>query len=179
MKMGNPFNLKTLLFTLAAVLLLTLVMYPIVRPVQERLKGVELSLADANHLIPVKVQLGGEYEWKLFGEDRLVLNLETEGNLDTELQLRSAPSDLQMGVVYGKAGLEGELVSRYKLWGDLCYSPFEKRGELVILYSIGSNEWTQETGRCLVVPATDRESALLILEKYDREAYAAFAGDTE
>lgn len=179
MKKDNHLNLKILLSFLVSSLIIILVMYPIVLPVEESLEGVELSLADENYLLPVKVKLSGEYEWKLFGEDRLALWLQTEGNLNTELILGFAVSDLQQGVSYGKVGLDGAQVSSYMLWGNLRYSPVEKREELVILYPIGATQWTKETGRCLVFPATDRASALRILEKYDREAYAAFAGEAE
>lgn len=171
MKKGN--HLKTLLYTLIAVLLLTAAMNPIQLPVDEVLQGVELSLSDPTQAKPVTLSLKGDYGWKIFGEDELDLRLEMTELPQTRLEFYAGSSTLKIGVVLPP--YESNLPLTYTLYGDLCFTPFETRKELILLCTPKEGTRTDEGGRYFVFPADDRESALALLQRYDKESYTRFA----
>ena len=153
---------KTLLVTIISCLLITAIFYPITIPVDEELNGIMISGSDKKVVEPVQVKISGQCDWKLFGKDAVMLSLQTKGDEKLNLFLSLLPEgSCQYTDADGK---------RYEIRGNLNYLPFQDLGEVMI------QPITPEDGTsfCLVVPASDRDSALEIIKKLAPEQYDSF-----
>lgn len=164
MKTGSKW--KALLVALVSCLLLTLFFSPSL-PVDETLQGVVLSTSRQNEVAPVSIHLKGESRFSLIGRDELYLEMETTGFHGPNLYLNLA--DLSGGIDAGTATDEV-----YQLRGEARATPFGKRIEIVAFYS-SNREGAHAPQQCLVFPATDRDSALTLIQKYAPEFYESFA----
>lgn len=165
-KKGN--HLKSILAALVTVLVLSVAMYPFPIPVEETMQGVALSPSDSNAAETVTLRFSGEYLWKIAGNSSLEMNLKTEGALQEDFILAHSASVLKRGAQ--NFFPDGTF---YEMRGSMRYTPFEKRGELIILYPIVEGKWDVEQGTMLAFPAKTREDALKLLGKYDKDRYNA------
>lgn len=164
MKKGSKW--KALLVALVSCLVLTLFFSPVL-PVDETLQGVALSSSKQNEVAPVSIHLQGQSRFSFIRPDELYLDMKTTG---------FPGADFYFNFAYLSRGIAQRTTTDevYQLRGEARATPFEKRIELVVFYS-PNMQGAQAPEQCLVFPATDRGSALSLIQKYAPEYYEAFA----
>ncbi len=146
-------KLKTLIYTLVAVLLLQFLLSGLNLTVYETLEGVQFSEDDLQNTTPISLQVEGTYRWKPLGKDEMQLTLSSPALGEQGLKMHILSP---LGSVYGSA----DSTETYTLYGTYRPTPIlADRGLILALEQEGMMQY-------FVCPATDSDSALQTLHRY-------------